>query len=103
MRRHFAFVPPAAFQAHYQLGPRELQVWGQHRILTDGVDDFGCLATHNVARFGENWKPGRGIPLAWVPAHLQRHVLNQRVAGLPTLVEFARWLGYCDSHGFDPL
>ena len=24
MRRHFAFVPPAAFQDHYQLSPREL-------------------------------------------------------------------------------
>ena len=70
MRRHFAFIPPAAFQDHYQLGPRELQVWGQHRIPTNGVADFGCLATHNTARFGDHWKPGRGIPLAWIPAHL---------------------------------
>ena len=53
--------------------------------------------------FGERWKPGRGIPLAWIPAHLQRHVLHQRVAGLPTMVEFARRLSYGGNHGFDPL
>ena len=102
LRRHFAFVPPTAFQDHYQLGPRELQVWGQPRILPNGVCGVGCLKAHNTARLGEDWKPGRGIPLAWIPAHLQRHVLHQRVAGLPTMVEFARRLGYGDNHGFDP-
>ena len=70
LRRHFAFVPLAVFQDHYQLGPRELHAWGQHRILVDGVPDFGCLTAHNTARFGDRWKPGRGIPLAWVPGHL---------------------------------
>ena len=40
--------------------------------------------------------------MAWVPAHLQRHVLHQRVAGPPTMVKFARRLCYCDNPDLDP-
>ena len=103
LRRHFAFVPPEAFQDHHQLGPRELHAWGQHRVMTHGVSDFGCLRTHSEARFGDSWRPGRGIPLAWVPGHHQRHVLHQRVAGLPTMVEFDRRLGYQNNANFNSL
>ena len=51
LRRHLAFVPPAVFQDHYHLGPRELHAWGERRILVDGVSDYGWLAAHNAARF----------------------------------------------------
>ena len=71
--------------------------------MTNGVSDFGCLKSHNEARFGDCWKPGRGIPLAWVPGHHQRHVLHQRVAGLPTMVEFDRRLGYQNNANFSSL
>jgi hypothetical protein len=101
LRRHFAFVPPTVSQDHYQLGPRELHAWGQRRILADGVEDHGSLSAHNEARFDGQWKPGRGIPLAWVPGRLQKHVLQQRVAGLPTMVEFDRRLSYKGNPTFD--
>ena len=96
MRRHFAFVPPAVFQDHYQLGPRELQAL---RSSTKGIGD---LATHNRARFGEHWQPSRGLSLAWVPFHLQQRILQMRLACLPTIVKFARHLNYDDKH-LDPV
>ena len=58
---------------------------------------------HNEARFREEWQLGRGIPMAWVPAHLQRHALHQRIAGLPTMVEFATRLRYGDHPELDSI
>ena len=71
--------------------------------MANGVSDFGCLRAHNKARFGDCWKPGRGTPMASAPGHHQRQVLHQRVAGLPTKVEFDRRLGYHNNPGFDSL
>ena len=41
--------------------------------------------------------------MAWVPGHHQRPVLHQRVAGLPTMVEFDRRLGYQNNPNFNSL
>ena len=61
MRRHFAFVPQACFHEHYHLGPRELHAWGQHRLLKTSINGTGNLMSHNRARFGDDWQPGRGM------------------------------------------
>ena len=55
MRRHYAFVPLAIFQDQCRLGLKELQTWRQSRAPE---------AYHNRARFGDQWCPGRGLPVA---------------------------------------
>ena len=88
---------------HYQLGPCELHAWGQHWLLKASINGTGNLMSHNRARFGDDWQPGRGMPMAWVPAHLQRHVPHQRITGLPTTVEFATRLRYGNHPELDPI
>ena len=74
----YAFLPPMKFWDHCQVALTDLQVWIQEQAAIPAWVPY-------ENRWGQNNRPGLGLPLDWFTSDQQQHVVAHQIRSLPTM------------------